>query len=81
MAHEITNFIKESDEVYRTAGDITKVSSREIAFLKSVAALNERKRVRLCAHPDSNDRIHEMLILARYAIFIRAKMWQWFPMA
>jgi cupin fold WbuC family metalloprotein len=70
MAHEITNFIKESDEVYRTAGDITKVSSREIAFLKSVAALNERKRVRLCAHPDSSDRIHEMLIVHAKAAYV-----------
>ena len=57
------NFIKESDEVYRTRGTLAKVTGEDIAFLKERAAENERKRVRLCAHPDSTDLLHEMLII------------------
>jgi cupin fold WbuC family metalloprotein len=57
------NFIKESDEVYRTHGKLTKVSGDDVVFLKAQAAKNERRRVRLCAHPDNADLLHEMLII------------------
>jgi cupin fold WbuC family metalloprotein len=57
------NFIKESDEVYRTHGTLAKVAGDDVVFLKAQAAKNERRRVRLCAHPDNADLLHEMLII------------------
>lgn len=57
------NFIKESDEVYRADGILAKVTQDDIVFLKKQAAKNERKRVRLCAHQDNTDLLHEMLII------------------
>ena len=56
-------FIKESDEVYYTDGPILTVEGSDIQFLKDRARENPRRRVRLCAHPDVNDTLHEMLIV------------------
>lgn len=64
------DFIKETDEVYRSRGSITLVTADNIAFLKSRAASNPRRRVRLCAHPDSEDRLHEMLIVHAQAAYV-----------
>ena len=57
------NFIKESEEVYRAHGPLTRVAVDDIVFLKAQAAKNERRRVRLCAHPGNVDPLHEMLII------------------
>lgn len=57
------NFIRESEEVYRTDGPVTRVTGDDILFLKAQAAKNERRRVRLCAHPGNADPLHEMLII------------------
>ena len=57
------NFTKESDEVYRTHGTLAKVTEDDVIYLKAQAAKNERRRVRLCAHPDNTDLLHEMLII------------------
>lgn len=57
------NFIKESDEVYRTLSSLAKVTGEDILFLKTQAAKNKRKRVRLCAHKKNDDLLHEMIIV------------------
>ena len=57
------NYIKFNDEVYFSGENITKVSQKEIDFLKEKARQNIRKRVRLCSHMDVNDSVHEMIIV------------------
>jgi cupin fold WbuC family metalloprotein len=57
------DIIRESEEVYRTRGYLTVISAEDIKFLKDRAKANVRKRIRLCAHPDSQDPLHEMLIV------------------
>ena len=57
------NYKKINDEVYYTQDIITKVDRKDIDFLKSLASQNKRKRVRLCTHKDTNDLVHEMLIV------------------
>lgn len=57
------NITKENDEVFRTYGKLAKVTRDDVVFLKSQAAKNERKRVRLCTHPGNDDLLHEMLII------------------
>jgi cupin fold WbuC family metalloprotein len=64
------DFIRETDEVYRSRGPITQVTADDIAFLKTRAASNPRRRVRLCAHQDSEDRLHEMLIVHAQAAYV-----------
>jgi cupin fold WbuC family metalloprotein len=54
---------KQNDEVYYGEGTIVTVGPAEIGFLKQQALVNPRKRSRLCAHPDTNDALHEMLIV------------------
>ena len=57
------DFNRETEEVYRSQGSITRVTAADVAFLKARATENVHKRVRLCSHPDSEDRLHEMLII------------------
>jgi cupin fold WbuC family metalloprotein len=64
------DFIRETDEVYRSRGSITQVTADDIAFLRNRAASNTRRRVRLCVHPDSEDRLHEMLIVHAQAAYV-----------
>lgn len=52
-----------SEEVFYADGPITKVTAGDIATLKARAAGNRRRRSRLCAHPGTDDGLHEMLIV------------------
>lgn len=63
MPVEPMGAMKLNDEVYVTEHDLTKVTSRDIAALKAIAAANPRKRARLCAHRAVTDPLHEMLIV------------------
>ena len=56
-------FTKVSDEVLYSPGAITQVNRNDIGCLKELAARNPRRRIRLCAHPDTADPLHEMLIV------------------
>ena len=60
---------KFKDEVLYTKDAITRIDARDIEILKSMAAANPRKRVRLCAHPDPDDLVREMLIVLGAALF------------
>ncbi len=57
------DFTKVSDEVLYSPGAITRVDQGDIGRLKEMAARNPRRRIRLCAHPDTADPLHEMLIV------------------
>ena len=50
---------------------IVQVSRADVEFLKASAAQNERKRIRLCTHPDVDDRLHEMLIVHTKEAYVR----------
>jgi cupin fold WbuC family metalloprotein len=48
-----------------------KVGPREIAFLKEKLAVAPRGRVRLCAHSNSGDLLHEMIIAMAGSTYVR----------
>lgn len=50
---------------------IVKVSQKDIEFLKELSQHNVRKRVRLCAHPGVEDKLHEMLIVHTKDTYVR----------
>ncbi|MBL4759666.1 MAG: WbuC family cupin fold metalloprotein [Mariprofundaceae bacterium] len=59
-----------SEEIFYTQSDITVVSPNDIAALKDVARVNARNRVRICAHPDTDDALHEMIIVMMHGIYV-----------
>jgi cupin fold WbuC family metalloprotein len=50
-------------EVLYSTDAITCVLASDIAYLKSLALENPRKRIRLCSHASEADMLHEMLIV------------------
>jgi len=52
-----------NEEVFVAEDRIVKVDPALLAELKAQAARNPRRRARLCAHKDVEDRLHEMLIV------------------
>jgi len=60
-----------NNEVYYPDTDIVLVSRKDIDGLKLLASANSRERVRLCAHRDISDEIHEMLIVIGKDNYIR----------
>ena len=64
------NYEKINDEILYTMDTITRVDARDVEVLKSMAAANPRKRVRLCAHPNPDDLLHEMIIVLCGASYI-----------
>ena len=65
------NANKVNDEVFVTSDNIAKVDRSDIEWLKAQAAQNPRERVRLCAHLDTGDAVHEMLIVHTKDTYIR----------
>lgn len=64
------NLQKVNDEVFIAADPIVCLGDEEIAFLKRQAALNPRRRARICAHKSNDDALHEMLIAISAASYI-----------
>jgi len=60
-----------SEEVLYGDEPIIKVSSDDIQNLKHLAMKNRRKRIRLCAHRDEEDKVHEMLIVHTSDTYVR----------
>ncbi len=65
------NIRKFNDEVFYTTDRLTTVDIHDIEFLKAKGSETTRKRARLCTHPDSGDRLHEMLIYLGKGSYIR----------
>ena len=63
-----------SDEVFYADEPIVRVGKGEIEFLKNQAAVTPRGRARLCAHPDANDRLHEMFIVHTRETYVRPQL-------
>ncbi len=51
-----------NDEVFFAEGPVVACGPDEIAFLREQAARAPRLRARICAHPDLDAKVHEMLI-------------------
>jgi cupin fold WbuC family metalloprotein len=62
---------KESDEVYYPDEDIVRVDVATLEELKKLALLNERQRVRLCAHKNPVEKLHEMFIVHTSECYVR----------
>ena len=58
-------------EVIYTDRPLVRVSAQDIAVLKEKALGNERRRIRLCAHKDVEDTLHEMLIVHTEGAYVR----------
>ena len=65
------NLNQVNEEVFYVTDSIAKVESGDIQWLKAKALANKRERARLCAHLDSNDAVHEMLIVHTKGTYIR----------
>lgn len=62
---------KLNDEVLVAEAPIVRVSGADIASLKQQALTNPRQRIRICTHPDTSDRLHEMLIVHTRGTYVR----------
>ena len=62
---------KINDEVLVADEPIVNLSRMDIASLKHQALANARRRIRVCTHPDTNDRLHEMLIVHTRGTYVR----------
>lgn len=58
-------------EVVFAADRIVQIAGADLAALKAEAAQNPRRRKRICAHPDSGDRLHEMFIVHERGCYVR----------
>lgn len=66
-----TSYIFENDEVLYSTSHVVTASSEDISALKALSAKNPRKRCRLCAHPDSHNPLHDMLIVHGKDAYVR----------
>jgi len=62
---------KISSEVFAVRDSLVSIGPAEIDFLKKEVRHTERKRIRLCAHRDIEDPLHEMMILLSRDTYIR----------
>jgi cupin fold WbuC family metalloprotein len=60
-----------NNEVLYPDEPIVRVDRRDMDMLTAGALANERKRKRLCAHQDVDDRLHEMLIIHTRDTYVR----------
>ena len=60
-----------NNEVLYAEDSIVQIDSLDIAELKSKAKQNPRKRIRVCAHKDIEENIHEMLIVHEKSCYVR----------
>lgn len=65
------DFKEINPEVFYAKSSIAKVDRLAIDFLKEKAAANPRKRARLCLHPDTEDALHEMIIVHARDAYVR----------
>jgi cupin fold WbuC family metalloprotein len=61
----------QNPEVFVADDDIVAIGQNEIGFLEDNVKHSPRKRTRLCAHKDSEETLHEMLVVYTGATFIR----------
>ena len=64
-------FREHNAEVLYAEDPIVQVDREDIGFLVSRALKNPRKRIRLCAHRNVGDKLHEMLIVHGRDCYVR----------
>jgi cupin fold WbuC family metalloprotein len=62
---------KVADEVLYPDEPLVRVDRAEVERLKEAARRTARGRMRLCAHPEASDRLHEMLIVHPRDAYVR----------
>ena len=67
----INKYRQQNTEVLYTQDTITTVNKLDIGYLSELSSFNPRKRVRLCAHLDRDDLLHEMLIVHDKSAYVR----------
>lgn len=60
-----------NEEVFIAEDRIVRVGHQDIEFFKEKSKHNQRKRIRLCAHRDVEDKVHEMLIIHTRDTYVR----------
>ena len=60
-----------NDEVLFAAEALVRLDRKTVQFLKEKALANNRRRIRLCAHQDVQDPLHEMLIVHTRDTYVR----------
>lgn len=60
-----------SEEVVFTEDDLVTAGPEDIEFLKGRAKGNRRERMRICAHKNLGDSLHEMLIVHYKGAYVR----------
>lgn len=60
-----------NDEVFVAEDQIVQVDRSQLEALKAQAARNPRRRARICAHKDVQDKLHEMLIVLARGVYVR----------
>ena len=63
--------IKENDEVLYSTESVVAVNKSDLQELKKISLLNKRKRVRLCAHRNPGDKLHDMIIVHNKECYVR----------
>jgi len=65
------NTISFNEEVLYAVDDVVQVDASDIDKLKQKAGRNPRRRVRICAHKDVSESLHEMLIVHEKSCYVR----------
>ena len=60
-----------NEEVLYTEQEFVSLSSFDMDFLKKKAVKNRRKRIRLCAHKNLQEAVHEMIIVHTNDAYVR----------
>lgn len=67
----LDKYLVQNAEVLYTREGITTLDRNGIEQFKQLSSANPRKRVRLCAHSDPQQRLHEMLIIHERGAYVR----------
>jgi cupin fold WbuC family metalloprotein len=62
---------RKSPNVFLADGPIAMVGTADVELLREAACKSPKKRARINAHPDSADRLHEMIIAIERSSYIR----------
>jgi cupin fold WbuC family metalloprotein len=65
------NWYSLNAEVFYSEADITVTNRADIELLKSLSKGNSRRRVRLCAHENPENSLHEMVIVHERDTYVR----------
>jgi cupin fold WbuC family metalloprotein len=65
------NYRQVNNEVYYATHQPAAIGWDDVAFLKEAALRSPRQRARLCAHRDTDDLLHDMIIVMKQNSYVR----------